>query len=846
MIFILKVMNYFILTILLKIRIKTMKYLHIVFLILLFTASNMFSQSGDTITTGSGLKYVVVEKKNGIKAEPGKYVEVHYILYVNGKQIETSRNGEPFDFTIGKGMVIKGWDEGIALMNVGDKLMLIIPPELGYGEKGAGDLIPPNSTLVFDVELMSVSEPKKSLIDLILPLCVEGKTDEAIKKYYEVKNSPQKNEYNFRESQLSFVAYKLMRLSKFNEALEIMKLDIKEYPESSNAFDTMGEVYLRLGNYDKAINSYEKSLALNPKNTNAKDYLKNIREKNGYSTILKEKYFDKDGYPLTGKGVVVGDIDSGVDIFHPMFFFADGGDFGWIDVNGNGNFDAGIDVVDFDGTGVAKNNCKLNYIKITDNTKFLSSDTSIFQPDLDFLYIDKNENSKRDFGEKDGFTEQDATYGEQFFIVRDANRNNKLDVGEKITALKTSKVRAIREKNGTVRRRGVDLIKAEPDESGHGTGVCGIILGGHYGVQKIHGLAPDAEIVVANIPYNYEPRFVRVFPDLIKFLRSENINVLLFEDGEWMWEYMDGSTEEEQLVNKLTEDGITVIAASGNLAKGKMHIKDTLKSGDNKKYNFTVIEKQGNKSVDGAFISILWKGEEKNINFTLTMPDGKKTPELQDGTDFITCGEYEIYYAKEISPRKTVMFKIGIKKRNGEIVGGNYVLEAKTNNDVIIDGYLVDVTQGWGNISKWVSDKICESTTVTFPATADSVISVGAYVVYKGWGGDVGDLANYSSWGYNISGKLGVDITAPSHTTFSTGKNLSYIIFSGTSAAAPHVVGTAALLLQYDKLLTHSQVKNILKHTAIKDDYTGAVPNPKWGWGKLNPEGAIRFLIFGI
>lgn len=119
-------------------------------------------KSKDTVTTASGLKYIVVEKSKNAeakKAENGKTVEVHYTGFLtNGKVFDSSiERGQPISFPLGNGMVIKGWEEGIALMKVGDKLRLIIPSNLGYGEAvAAGGNIPPNSTLLFDVELVDV------------------------------------------------------------------------------------------------------------------------------------------------------------------------------------------------------------------------------------------------------------------------------------------------------------------------------------------------------------------------------------------------------------------------------------------------------------------------------------------------------------------------------------------------------------------------------------------------------------------------------------------------------------------------------------------------------------------
>ena len=113
----------------------------------------------DTMTTPSGLKYLVIEKSNNpTKAEKGMMVDVHYTGFLtDGKVFDSSiERRNPISFELGTGSVIRGWDEGIALMNIGDKFRLIIPADLGYGARGAGSDIPPNATLLFDVELVNV------------------------------------------------------------------------------------------------------------------------------------------------------------------------------------------------------------------------------------------------------------------------------------------------------------------------------------------------------------------------------------------------------------------------------------------------------------------------------------------------------------------------------------------------------------------------------------------------------------------------------------------------------------------------------------------------------------------
>ncbi|WP_276390248.1 peptidylprolyl isomerase [Eudoraea chungangensis] len=109
-------------------------------------------------TTPSGLRYKILEKGEGSKAEKGQTVSVHYEgALLDGQVFDSSfKRNEPIDFQLGIGQVIPGWDEGISLLKVGDKARFVIPSELAYGSAGAGGVIPPNATLMFDVELVGV------------------------------------------------------------------------------------------------------------------------------------------------------------------------------------------------------------------------------------------------------------------------------------------------------------------------------------------------------------------------------------------------------------------------------------------------------------------------------------------------------------------------------------------------------------------------------------------------------------------------------------------------------------------------------------------------------------------
>ena len=116
--------------------------------------------NGKPTTTASGLQYWDITAGKGAAAVAGKNVKVHYTGWLtDGKKFDSSVDrSEPFVFPLGAGRVIKGWDEGVAGMKVGGKRQLRIPPELGYGARGAGGVIPPNATLLFDVELLDAGK----------------------------------------------------------------------------------------------------------------------------------------------------------------------------------------------------------------------------------------------------------------------------------------------------------------------------------------------------------------------------------------------------------------------------------------------------------------------------------------------------------------------------------------------------------------------------------------------------------------------------------------------------------------------------------------------------------------
>lgn len=114
--------------------------------------------TNQAVTTESGLTYIITKKGDGEQVKAGNEVIVNYTgLLTNGAMFDSSlHRNEPFSFPVGMGMVIKGWDEGLQKLSVGDHATLIIPPSIGYGSGGAGGVIPPNATLIFIIEVLGI------------------------------------------------------------------------------------------------------------------------------------------------------------------------------------------------------------------------------------------------------------------------------------------------------------------------------------------------------------------------------------------------------------------------------------------------------------------------------------------------------------------------------------------------------------------------------------------------------------------------------------------------------------------------------------------------------------------
>jgi peptidylprolyl isomerase len=235
------------------------------------------ASASNAVTMPSGLTYVITHRANGRRPKPGETVLVHYTgMLTNGKTFDSSQErNEPIAFPLGKGRVIKGWDEGIALLGVGDTAVLVIPPELGYGAREMGNgVIPANSTLVFVVQLVDIKS--SSVSDLLLKTIEERGVDAAVAEYRALRTNGFGDVYN-SEGELNGVGYALLGKKRVKEAIAIFNLNVEAYPTSANAYDSLGEAYAVDGATAQAIGAYQKSLELDPRNENAVRMLEKLK-----------------------------------------------------------------------------------------------------------------------------------------------------------------------------------------------------------------------------------------------------------------------------------------------------------------------------------------------------------------------------------------------------------------------------------------------------------------------------------------------------------------------------------------------------------------------------------------
>jgi len=563
------------------------------------------------------------------------------------------------------------------------------------------------------------------------------------------------------------------------------------------------------------------------------------------------------GLPLTGKGVRVADFDTGIDVFHPSFFFADGDTVDWVDDDQNSSFTPGVDGIDLDESGQLEPGEILRFTDgwIMDYAHVFMSgdrgnDDNAYQTYWDWLYLDLNDNGTREFGPAAGFTENDPTFGEPVYVALDDDQNGALDPGERVVALGTSKVYATLNTGHVERVRGFDLISSDDDTNGHGTAVCGILAGNTAGRHRFAGIAPDVEILAGNVFSDVPLSF------LIPWARSRGADVMLYEFGSFIYEFLDGSSIDEQLVSAEHQSAVQV-TPSGNLGRGGKHAIAVVPAGGSATFRIFAPLTYG--VINSLWMTCLSGSSMDDLEFRLTTHLG--TEVTLDGSE-----QYpDLYYVWSdfsTSPRNTHKLDIFVDKFLNAHAGGNWSIEVvnkdSTKTMEVISNVADDVTSwaGGAEFTNFVSD----DKNVTMPATSDHSLVNGSYSTrgftgYDGVGdGSVppGEISAFSGRGKRINHVRLVDVCSPGNYDVYTARSHtdpagytvgSYRQFSGTSAAGPHVAAAAALVRQAFPDMYSGQIEFLVREGAVPDAFTGAVPNDTWGYGKLRILGAIRAAI---
>lgn len=582
--------------------------------------------------------------------------------------------------------------------------------------------------------------------------------------------------------------------------------------------------------------------------------------------------FDAAGLALTGEGVIIADIDSGIDVFHPAFFKADGGYYDWIDVDGNGAFDPGVDRVDLNRNGLAEADETVGFFDgvaydLATFSGILGTDDGVYDLGWDHLYVDANGNGQRDFGPTAGFTEADATYGELLLVPDDVNGNGELDPGERLVALGTSKILAVYS-GGADFVRGENLIQnVSENDALHGTGVSGILLGGNRGFNTLVGIAPDAELLMADTHNNPDP-YGNMAPLLIWSVQ-QGAHVMVHEYAPWAGHHLDGSSNHEALMDTAASgNGVAQVNPVGNLGGIMKHCRVDIAAQTDFMLPVVVPPDPQPGVQDYSFmqLSFLWRETARNLYFTLEAPGGETLALGSDGTGhdpvILSDGTTNLYSWRDDSDRGTAMFEIWVYGQVGQaprpIANGTWqvTLSDPDTTDpaatpVPVSGYVMDDVTSW-SVGINFPDHTSEEHLVCFPATADSAIGVAAYTGHAGLPYSYspeaqGELRRYSGRGKRVDGVSILDVAAPdnpltplSRIDYGGGYTVglgSYVVFGGTSGAGPHVGGAAALLKQAHPDWTGLQVRQAIRDGALVDgQVVGDSTHDRedlWGAGKL-------------
>ncbi len=581
------------------------------------------------------------------------------------------------------------------------------------------------------------------------------------------------------------------------------------------------------------------------------------------------RFMPQDGTDgLTGRGQLIALFDTSVDIYHPALFKPDGGLYRWLDVDGDGLLTPGIDAVDLDGSGTATEDETLGLLEnALFDVQYGPLVDGVLDVDQDWLFADTNGNGARDFGPDAGFGENDLAYGEPLFFVDDTDGNGLADPSEYLVRLGTSKVAGAMDGDSavTIHTRGINLLSISEDTYPHGTSVAGILVGDVPG-RRFVGVAPDADLLVIN---NEAAGVDLVYA--MSWARSQGADVMLYSFGNWIGEFLDGTSVVEQAVTERADNGIPQVCPAGNIGNNNKHGYAVCPQDSETLASFFV---DGSFNISAVYLTALWRQTLPELTFEIEFisangisPNSPVTVEAgtvqhNDEGDIVSA------ISNESATQTSMLDMVLYHQEDGVPVPmyeGIYTVRITNTGDSTarVHLFLGDDRTTWAGGATWIDSEgiapgvVADPTySVTSPATADKCIVVASFATRQR---DVlGDLSTFSSRGPRVDEEPLLDIAAPGNydvwaptssaaTYFDASVNAypaypyaSSWLFGGTSAAAPHVAGTAALLRQVDENFTHDDIEAALRAGAVADTFTGEVPNEAWGAGKLDVLSAVR------
>ena len=468
----------------------------------------------------------------------------------------------------------------------------------------------------------------------------------------------------------------------------------------------------------------------------------------------------------TGQGVLIADVDSLVDVYHPDLFRGDGGWYDWIDADGDGHFTPGADAIDLNGDGQPGSGERAHVLRADLIDLYGNSTTRLtaprFDPAVDWLYLDANGDGARNFGATDGFSDDDPAFGEPLFVPDDVNGNGALDPEERLVRLGTSKLKSVYVRIdypglpmvNHVYERGVDLSALPNDFTGgiygyadalHATGVQGILAAGvPLPSRRFVGIAPDAEIVST-----FEIADTNM--GALMWAYAQDPAVVLHEYVEWTFTELDGSDTASELIDSSTADGVVNVCPAGNIGESDKHVSVTVGDGETASLTFRVPSDETQ-----VYASLHARGDG-TLAVALVEPGGASHA-LRTSYASVPVGSGSLSWYGSTTSRATQMQHFVLQSPPVSSEAWEVRVTA-TGGSLVVHGMLSDDQSGFGTGAAW--DGATPESTVAWPATADSCIAVGAIPChttmegpwYSPYGDEgAGQIRAYSGRGPRIDG----------------------------------------------------------------------------------------------